>query len=100
MADIMNNAVPRAVSLKPLTEVLTNLNGRLIYLRVNNVVNNRSSPPISALLSVMHLRRIIIDNKLARDFIDTVLLSVYSHVIELVSIAIWWLLAPPTNWCQ
>ena len=34
----------------------------------------------------MHLQRIIIDNKLARDFIDTVLLSIYSHVIELVSI--------------
>ena len=98
----MNYAVPRAV--------LTNLNGRLIYygLRVNNVVNNRSSPPISALLSViidsrgrvMHLHRIIIDNKLICDFIDTVLLSIYRHVIELVSIAIWWLLAPPMNWCQ
>ena len=62
----MNYAVPRAVSLKPLTKVLTNLNGRLIYLRVNNdvyVVNNRSSPPISALLSVMHLQRIIIDSQ-------------------------------------
>ena len=48
----------------------------------------------------MHPQRIIIDNKLARDFIDTVLLSIYSHMIESVSIAIWWLLVPPTNWCQ
>ena len=58
------------------------------------------STHLCTLLSVMHLQRIIVDNKLARDFIDTVLLSIYSHVIELVSIAIWWLLAPPTNWCQ
>ena len=24
----------------------------------------------------------------------------YNHVMELVSIANWWLLVPPTNWCQ
>ena len=58
------------------------------------------STHLCTLLSVMHLQRIIIDNKLAHDFINTVLLSIFSHVIELVSIAIWWLLAPPTNWCQ
>ena len=34
----------------------------------------------------MQLQRIIIDNKLARDFIDIVLLSICGHVIELVSI--------------
>ena len=58
------------------------------------------STHLCTLLSVMHLQRIIIDNKLAYNFINTVLLSISSHVIELVSIAIWWLLAPPTNWCQ
>ena len=58
------------------------------------------STHLCTLLSVMHLQRIIIDNKFAYDFINTVLLSISSHVIELVSIAIWWLLAPPTNWCQ
>ena len=58
------------------------------------------STHLCTLLSVMHLQRIIFDNKLAYDFINTVLLSISSHVIELVSIAIWWLLAPPTNWCQ
>ena len=52
------------------------------------------------LLNVMHLQRIAIDNKLSRNSIDTALLSIYSHVIELVSIAIWWLLGTPTNWCQ
>ena len=78
-----------------LSEVLTNLNGHLIYLSVNN----RSS----LILRIIHPQRIIADNKLACDFIDTVLLLIYvdySYVIELVSIAVWWLLAPPTNWCQ
>ena len=34
------------------------------------------STHLYTLLSVMHLQRIIIDNKLAHDFIDTVLLSI------------------------
>ena len=55
---------------------------------------------LCTLLSIMHLQRNIIGIKLAHDFIDTVPLSIYSHVIKLVSIAIWWLLVPPTNWCQ
>ena len=58
------------------------------------------STHLCTLLSIMHLQRNTIDIKLARDFINTVLLSIYSHVIMLVSIAIWWLLAPPINWCQ
>ena len=58
------------------------------------------STHLCTLLSVMHLQRIIIENKLAQDFIHTVLLSIYNHVIELVPLAIWWLLAPLTNWCQ
>ena len=46
------------------------------------------STHLCTLLSVMHLQRIIVDNKFAHDFIDTVLLSIYSHVIELVLLSL------------
>ena len=60
----MNYAVPRVLAVLILD---SNLNGRLIYFRINN----RSSPFISA-LSCTPMQRIITDNKLARDFMDTV----------------------------
>ena len=92
----MNCAVqwttPKDCSLtSSLTELSIDeiLNGHLIDPRVNNT-------HFCTLLSIMHPQCIIIDSKLAHDFIDTVLLSMYSHVIELVLIAIWcmWLLLP------